>query len=58
MVFHWTGSRWVSADTGDATLRDIEVDDGVESSSEPAGPSSNTDDRPRFTASRSRRENG
>jgi len=29
MVFHWTGSRWVPADTGDAGLRDIEVEDGV-----------------------------
>ncbi|QLH78236.1 hypothetical protein HZS55_13375 [Halosimplex rubrum] len=29
MVFHWTGSRWVPRDTGDAGLRDIEVEDGV-----------------------------
>jgi len=28
-VFHWNGSSWVPADTGDAGLRDIEVEDGV-----------------------------
>ena len=27
IVYHWTGSRWVKADTGDAGLRDIEVTD-------------------------------
>ncbi|QPV63129.1 hypothetical protein I7X12_00400 [Halosimplex litoreum] len=29
MVFHWTGSRWVPTDTGDAGLRDIEVEGGA-----------------------------
>ena len=28
MVFHWNGTSWVPADTGDAGLRDIEVEDG------------------------------
>jgi hypothetical protein len=30
-VYHWTGSQWVPADTGDASFRDIEVtdDDGA-----------------------------
>jgi len=28
MVFHWNGSEWTPADTGDADLRDIEVTDG------------------------------
>ena len=27
IVYHWTGSRWIKADTGDAGLRDIEVTD-------------------------------
>jgi photosystem II stability/assembly factor-like uncharacterized protein len=27
-VFHWNGSEWVRSDTGDATLRDIEVENG------------------------------
>ena len=27
MIFHWNGSEWVPADTGDASLRDIEVTD-------------------------------
>jgi hypothetical protein len=26
MVHHWNGTRWVPADTGDASLRDIEVE--------------------------------
>ncbi|MFB6280440.1 MAG: WD40/YVTN/BNR-like repeat-containing protein [Haloferacaceae archaeon] len=33
MIFHWNGTEWVPADTGDAGLRDIEVtgpdDDGL-----------------------------
>jgi hypothetical protein len=28
MVFHYDGSQWTPADTGDAGLRDIEVEDG------------------------------
>jgi hypothetical protein len=28
MVFHWNGSEWTPADTGDAGLRDIEVSSG------------------------------
>ncbi|ELZ23572.1 hypothetical protein C475_14913 [Halosimplex carlsbadense 2-9-1] len=28
-VFHWNGSSWIPADTGDAGLRDIEVEGGV-----------------------------
>jgi len=27
-VYHWNGSAWVRSDTGDATLRDVEVADG------------------------------
>ncbi|MFB6305296.1 MAG: WD40/YVTN/BNR-like repeat-containing protein [Haloferacaceae archaeon] len=27
-VFHWDGVEWTSADTGDASLRDVEVTDG------------------------------
>jgi len=28
MVFHWDGAEWTPADTGDASLRDVEVTDG------------------------------
>ncbi|WP_424002886.1 WD40/YVTN/BNR-like repeat-containing protein [Haloarcula salina] len=31
MVFHWNGSAWTSADTGDAGLRDVEVTDDDDS---------------------------
>jgi hypothetical protein len=27
MIFHWNGSEWTPTDTGDAGLRDINVDD-------------------------------
>ncbi|MGB9965516.1 WD40/YVTN/BNR-like repeat-containing protein [Halobacterium hubeiense] len=27
-VYHWNGSEWARSDTGDATLRDVEVGDG------------------------------
>jgi len=31
MIFHWNGSEWIPKDTGDASLRDVEVtdDDGA-----------------------------